>query len=330
MPAQAESPGPTFRGAGLVTLILTLLGWSSIPLFLRYFRDHIDFWTANGWRYGFSALLWAPALVLAYRRRTAPPGLWTAAIVPALFNTIGQVLFAWAPYIIDPGLMTFGMRMQIVFVAAGAAMLFPAERRIVRSPGFLLGLLIVTAGTIGTVFLGRGLPEATMGGAVVAVSSGLFFAGYALAVRKYMHGVNPLLAFAVISLYTAAAMVGLMLAFGRGQGATALEMGGGRLGLLLLSSLVGIGLGHTFYYISIARMGVAVSAGVIQLQPIIVALASLGLFGERLNALQWGAGSLAVLGAGLILYVQHRLGRPAPATAPGQVPEPEELAATPR
>jgi hypothetical protein len=58
-------------------ILLTLAGWTSIPLFLRDFAHGpfaIDAWTANGWRYGVSALLWAPVLVLGLWRRNLPQG----------------------------------------------------------------------------------------------------------------------------------------------------------------------------------------------------------------------------------------------------------------
>ena len=51
----AAPPGP--RAAGVVTILLTLVGWSSIPLFLKHFTHLIDGWTANGWRYAISALI---------------------------------------------------------------------------------------------------------------------------------------------------------------------------------------------------------------------------------------------------------------------------------
>ena len=111
----------------------------------------------------------------------------------------------------------------------------------------------------------------------IAITSGLFFAAYGLSVRRFLHGVNPLVAFAAISQYTAGAMMLLMLAFGRGGGVEPVDLSAFRFSMLLLSSVIGIGLGHTFYYIAIARLGVAVSAGVIQIQPIIVAVASLAL-----------------------------------------------------
>ncbi|MHC4385308.1 MAG: hypothetical protein ACYS0J_21120, partial [Planctomycetota bacterium] len=113
-----HATGRTATGA--MTVTLTLIGWSSVPLFLRYFADSIDAWTSNGWRYGVSALLWAPVLVIFACRRRLPAGLWRAAIVPSVINSCSQVIFCYAHYKIDPGLLTFGLRSQMIFAAVGA------------------------------------------------------------------------------------------------------------------------------------------------------------------------------------------------------------------
>lgn len=301
------APPPLSRSAGVATIVLTLLGWSSIPLFLKHFADQIDFLTANGWRYGLSALLWAPVLLWVWRRGTFPPGLWKLALVPSLFNVVGQFFFGWAPYLVDPGLMTFSLRVQIVFVTIGAALLFVQERALLRRPLFLAGLITVFAGTLATIaFKDGGLGRGSTLGVIVAILSGLFYAGYALSVRKWLSGMNPFVAFAAVSQYTALGLVIPMLIFAPQQGGAVLGMSAGEFGLLVLSSVIGIGLGHTLYFFSISRLGVAVSSGVVQLQPIIVSLASIHLFGERLNTLQWITGTVAIAGAALMLIVQHR------------------------
>lgn len=297
------------RCGGLVMVVMTLIGWSSVPLFIKHFASHIDVWTSNGWRYGFSALLWLPVLIWGLRRNSLPSGIWKRALVPSVFNSIGQVAFAWAHYKIDPGLLTFALRTQIVFVAIGAAILFIPERRIIRSRGFIIGILLVLGGTMTTVALDDGFgQQATMFGIILALVSGICFAGYALSVRHYMHGTHPLVAFSVISQYTAAAMLGLMFAIGERQGLLVLAMPPPQIALLLLSAIIGIALGHVFYYASIGRLGVAVSSGVIQLQPVLVSAASVFLFPDAaLSSVQWGTGLIAVAGAGTILYMQHRL-----------------------
>jgi drug/metabolite transporter (DMT)-like permease len=305
---------------GVVTVILTLAGWSSVPLFLRHFADAIDPWTSNGWRYGFSALVWLPVILIAMSRRRMPRGVWKAAIVPSIVNAAGQVCFTYAHYVIDPALLTFGLRSQLVFVAIGAWMLFPQERAIIRTPGYLIGACMLILGMIGVLLLDhsgesavhsgvRGTSGAHLLGVALAVGSGLLFAAYGLSVRKYMHGVHPVLAFATICQYTAAALVGLMLTLGDKGGATVFALDADQIAWLLVSALIGIAIGHVFYYISIARLGVAVTAGVLQLQPFLVAVGSMSLFGERLTPWQWAGGCIAVGGALLMLYVQYQMSR---------------------
>lgn len=317
---------------GVVMVLMTLVGWSSVPLFLKHFSHSIDAWTSNGWRYGFSAFLWGPVLLLAVARNRMPKGLWAAAVVPSVFNMAGQVLFTWAHYRIDPGLLTFGLRVQIVCVAIGAFILFPAERLLIRSRGFLTGAVMVLAGTIGTALLtDKAFTNTHLSGVAMAIGSGALFAGYALSVRRFMHGVHPVLAFAAISQYTAAGMILLMFILGERAGLTALDLSAGQFGLLLFSAVIGIALGHVFYYTSIARLGVAVSSGVIQLQPFVVTAASAALFAERLTPWQAVSGVIAVLGAALILWTQHTLNRRLrPSAAPtadelqDQLPDPVE------
>lgn len=325
VPVSSAKHNPTamFGIVGIITIVMTLVGWSSVPLFLKYFAGYIDAWTSNGWRYGFSAFLWAPVVIVGLWGRSLPPKIWRAALVPSLFNAVGQVAFTWAHYKIDPGLLSFGLRTHIVFVTIGAAILFAAERRIIGAPGFLLGIFMVFGGAMGTVLLGNGLQEpATVFGVSLAMTSGMLFACYALSVRHFMQGVNSIVAFAVISQYTAAAMIVLMLLLGERGGMTAItNLDAGQFGWLLVSAVVGIALGHVFYYMSINRLGVAVSSGVIQLQPFLVGAASFFLFAELLTIWQWLSGMVAILGAGTILIVQHRLRR-AGATGVHEEPEP--------
>jgi drug/metabolite transporter (DMT)-like permease len=312
---------------GTLTVTVTLLFWSSVPLFLRYFAESIDAWTSNGWRYGVSALLWAPVLVIGAWRRRLPPGLWRAAVVPSIVNATGQVAFCYAHYRIDPGLLTFGLRSQMVFAAVGAYLMFAVERPVIRSRVYLAGVVAVLVGTAGAVLLGsEPIGRADAEGIVLSIASGALFAGYALSVRRYMTSFNPVVAFATISQYTAAAMVALMLLIGNRGGLDALSMGGRDFVLLLISAVIGIALGHVLYYMSVSRLGVAVSSGVLQLHPFVTGIASFFVFREVLSAAQWSSGFVAVAGAALMLSVHGRLARRAPAgpaRAVVEVPAPQ-------
>ncbi len=294
--------------AGLVTVVLTLVGWSSVPLFINHFSHLIDMWTSNGWRYVISVVLWAPLVVIAVLRHQFPRGLWVAAIVPGIFNTLGQITFTAAHYYIDPGLLTFGLRTQIVFATIGAAAFFAAERRIICSPGYLFGLALVVIGSLGVLTLSHGFGQnATTLGAILAISSGLLYACYAISVRRWLGGYHPILAFAVISQYSAVVIVPLMLVFGHDHGVDVFGFTTAQWMMLVASSLIGIALGHVFYFIAIRSLGVAVASGIIQLQPILVSIASKFLLNEQFSTSQWILGIVAFLGAVLILAIQHKL-----------------------
>jgi drug/metabolite transporter (DMT)-like permease len=324
MASPLSTPKPPSVVTGLITVVLTLAGWSSVPIFLRYFSDHIDLWTSNGWRYGFSALLWLPVLIVAAFRHRLPSGLWRAALVPSVVNAAGQVLFAYAHYKIDPALLTFGLRSQLIFVAIGAWLMFPDERAVIRTPGFLLGAGLLVMGMVGVIAADDTAPNTVahmagshrdggeasrVQGIIMAIGSGLLFAAYGLAVRRFMAGINSVLAFAAICQFTAIVMVILMFTAGDAWGTTVLRMPGHLIFWLLVSGVIGIAIGHVFYYISIARLGVAVTAGVLQLQPFLVAIGSLWWFGERLTWVQWAGGCVAVVGALVMLGVQWLITR---------------------
>lgn len=304
--------GPRESSAsGAVFIVLTLLGWSSVLLFLKHLTPYIDAWTANGWRYGLSALLWLPILVVGTRRGTLPEGIWRRAIVPAAFNCVGQVCFAWTPYFIGPGLAGFLLRVNIIFATIGAFILFIDERPLMRSPMFWGGLLLVIGGSVGTVLLGAApIAGGTAIGVALGLLAGAFYGMYGVSVRYWMRGIPAMTSFAAISLYTAAGMIALMIPLGTRGGLGALDLSAFNWFILVLSALIGIALGHVFYYAAIARLGVAVSAAVVQLAPFICGAASVMIFGEILTLGQWTCGGIMLIGAGILLWAEQARHRP--------------------
>lgn len=300
---------PPSAASGTLCVIATLICWSVVPLFLFHFAEYIDVWTSNGWRYAVAAVFWLPVLLVGSRQSTSP-GLWRASLVPSVFNILGQVCFAMAHYHIDPGLVTFGLRFQIVCVTIGAALLFPNERAAIRRPLFLLGLVMVIGGTVSTIWNDAdfGNPQNTFG-VVLALAAGAFFAGYSISVRKCLSGRPPIVAFAAISQITALVMIGLMLVYGERSGLAVFDMSGSNLVLLAVSAIIGIAFGHVLFYISMARLGVAAASGVLQLQPFGTAIGATIFFHEPLAISQWVGGTVAVAGAMVILSVQSRVMR---------------------
>jgi drug/metabolite transporter (DMT)-like permease len=316
------APKASHQWAGLLAAAVTLGGWSLTPVFVGSLTEHIDAWTSNGWRYGLAALTWMPLLAAARWRGRWPVGLMRRALVPAAINAVAQSCFTYGFYLIDPTLVIIALRLQIVAVAIGAAVMFPAERRIIRTPMFVLGAALATAGIMGVLVLkleqgGVGQSRNIVLGVLLGVAAGVGFGGYALAVRKFMRGVPSPLAFAAIGQYSALAMVVVMLAASPTHGGEVPRLPAGPMLILVVSTYTGIAGTHVFYYIAIQRLGVAATTAVLQLQPFGVGLISYFVLGDVLTLPQWACGVIATGGAGLAIWVQHRL-RERPAGASGE------------
>ncbi|MDA0213795.1 MAG: DMT family transporter [Planctomycetota bacterium] len=287
---------------GVACLLLTLLSWSTVPLFLRHLSDHVDFWTNNGWRYGASAIFWMPVIGWTIWRKRLPTGIWIAALIPTIANIFGQVAFTAAFHEMNPGLVTFGLRTQLIWVAIGAYMLVPSERPIILSRRYLFGAFILLAGLFPILLGGDdSLGGFNFKGTTLSILSALGYGMYGLSVRRWMGKYHPVLAFAVICQMTAVGLIALMLVFGRDHGAYVPQLPADILLYLALSAFIGIAIGHILYYISIARIGIVITSGVLQLQPFLVSVASFFFFGETFWWWQWVAGFIAIGGAYLML-----------------------------
>ena len=301
-PNATPAAPPSKATLGITCLLLTLLCWSTVPLFLRDLASEVDFWSNNGWRYGVSAVIWLPALVLAWRRGRLPLRIWRDALVPSLFNIAGQAAFTAAFHEMNPGLVTFGLRTQLIWVAIGAYMLVPSERSIIRSTRYLIGAAILLGGLFpvllgGDASLGGFNPWGTTLSIICAFSYGM----YGLGVRRCMGSYHPITAFAAICQITAIGLIALMLLFGDAGGSGVPDLPVTVLLQLFISAIIGIALGHILYYISIARIGIVITSGVLQLQPFFVGIASALIYGERFAWWQWTSGTVAVIGAFLML-----------------------------
>lgn len=295
------------------TATLALLGamlcWSVVPLFLRYLRDFVhDGWTTNGFRYPIGTLLYLPAFCIAWKNRNLYPRLWTMALLPFVVNIVGQTLWAWAPYYIDPGLIAFLARSMIIWAAIGSFIVFRDERALLRSPRFGVGMGLAFIGLACIIAFSDWLTSrSTAIGVLIIIGTGMCWAVYGIAMRLNMRTVPVGLAFFVVSLYTSSACLIMMFAWGDAAQVPAAPPLA--VAILALSAVVGIAAAHGLYFIAIRSLGVAISTGAGMMTPFITSAVSYFLYDERLAPMQWIGGIILFAGAVIMIWAQQHLGR---------------------
>jgi drug/metabolite transporter (DMT)-like permease len=271
---------------------------------LRELSASIDAWTANAVRYPLSALLYWPVLFVTWRSGSLNRRVVARCAVPASLALAGQVLFALAPYYLTASSIGFFLRSSLVWSLLGAMSLFPDERRLLRVPGFYMGLSLSAGGFV-ALAVSRGMLDVSVtmtGVAIISVCS-LFFGLYGVSVRRCLRGIHPLVGFGVVSQFVSAGALIAVAAFGRPQDLLTLSVVGWC--ELVVSAILGIAFGHLFLYAAVGRLGAAIPAGVGALTPLVTAALAFLFLGESLTTVQWMAGIAMMIGAIVLLRTQQ-------------------------
>ncbi len=290
--------------AATSALISVVFFWSMVPLFLKYFTAYIDGWTANAIRYSFSAFFYLPWLWIVYRQKKLTKQIWKLALLPACINLFGQTFWAWTPYFIDPGLMSFLYQLSILWAVLLSFMLFKDERTLITSSYFWLGLSFAVIGFI-SMILGKNhtFSETTTIGVAMVFFCSIFSAGYQVLIRRNLRTVDSRTAFGMVVFLTSIGLVGSAFAFGHPEQALQLPLT--VFLLILLSSILGIGLSHLLLYFAIKRLGVSICTSTNLTGSFITTLISYVIFHETLTPLQWVAGFILIAGSMMLIRSQR-------------------------
>lgn len=310
-----------------------MLCFSVVPIFLRKLTQHLDAWTVNAVRYSTAALFWLPfvlrhqrpkpsagpvgdLLVLGRGLETPSPSaprrsIWRAALVPAAVNLTGQVGWAICPYHADAPTIGFVIRTSFLFTAAFAFLFIPAERALARRGAFLLGAAVCLIG-VAIILLGAAPQDqqqttTTPFGVPIILVTALCWGGYAISVRHFLRGYRLRLAFGVISLYTAAGLVVLMLLLGNYQELATIPPRAWA--LLIVSGMLGIAFGHVLYYRGIHGIGPVVASGTMLAGPFFTYLAAaIFLPADTITAAQLLGGVTVVAGGAALVKARSQVG----------------------
>jgi drug/metabolite transporter (DMT)-like permease len=184
--------------------------------------------------------------------------------------------------------------------------LFRDERRLLKLPSFYAGLALLVVGFLMlSISKLRFDEDVTSKGIVIILSCAFFFGLYAVSVRYFLGGINPMVSFGVVCQVVSIGTFAAMLLFGNFYqlgSVSALNWV-----LLVMSAILGIALGHHFLYSAVTRLGAAVTSGAQTLAPFLTILLAATFLGESMTTIEWFGGILMVIGAAMLLVSQNQL-----------------------
>ena len=306
-----ESAAARMRGLSL--LMVTVLLWSTGPLFVKFFASRYNVWTQNAFRYTCAALILLAVMSargrLNYR---LSPGQRRKLLLVTAANLLMQTNFALTYYFIYPAVASLVGRVNIIFITVLSFLIFHDERRVIRSPFFLAGAALAPTGVV-PVILGRD-PELLRRlsiserdfwiGVALAVSCAFFGSVYSLTIKHAVRDVPPLVSFTHVSWMTAIGLCALMLIMGGVEDLWRQPPSG--LALMALSALFCIAIAHTAFYSALRHIKAVISASVTQLIPVLTCLFSAIVYDDRLSPMQLAGGVAVIAGAWLASLAQAK------------------------
>jgi len=285
--------------------------WSFVPLAVRFLSSYYPALFQILFRYLAALIvLWSFTVFTVGPKKLESElprllSLWPKILVIALANYGFQLTFTLSLYLLYPGLATLVNQSLVLFSVLLAALMFPDERSMLRSALFVIGVVVAIAGVIMTIAGSRsfGTFEFNLG-IFVVLASALFWALLGALIRKWLGSVSTSFALSsVFTIVTTLFLVTYLVAYG---GFPVPEAPPVIWAFLVVSGLIGLGIGHSLYYRAIAVLGIALSSSLALLIPLLVGVASFFLFRERLTWVQLVGGSGLLIGCYLVIRARFR------------------------
>lgn len=273
--------------SGLAALILGAVAIGFAPIFVRLSE-------VGPVATGFHRLFWSVPLfvLLMYRAPTCrpSPGQWRVMALSGLFFAGDMIVWHLGIMLTSVANASLFTNMAPIFVALALWLVWRQR----PSARFALALLVAFTGALALVGGAPVLSPERLVGDGLSLLSGLFYAGYILAVgRAREHLPTPLL-MAVGGAVAALVILAVALVLGETVWPSTLRGWAVVLGLALVSQCAGQGL----IAWGLAHVSASFAAVVLLLQPVVAVLVAWALFAETLGIVQ-------VVGAMVVLTGIH-------------------------
>jgi drug/metabolite transporter (DMT)-like permease len=286
------------------------------PILLRYVKDFFSVNFQNFIRYLVSLLILWSVFILSHRagRRAEElrqiPRLMPKILLISLFKYAFQVSFTYSLYLILPGVVTLVYQAGIPFAVFLAFAFFPDERDTLRSWKFLAGLALSMGGVALVIFGGPQLGEVSFNLGVLAVlASAASWAALSVLIRKWLPSVPPTLA--ISTVFTVVTPLYLITYAALAGGLILPKAPASMWIIMLISGILGVGIGQAAYYYAIKQLGLALLSSLQLLIPFLVGILSLLVYGESLALTQILGGLVLIAGSFVVIRIRFRFVREA-------------------
>ncbi|MCD6510830.1 MAG: DMT family transporter [Thermoprotei archaeon] len=290
------------RRKGYLGILGTLILWSWAVIFIKILASYFDPITQNFYRYSSAALaLTIISASLSNTRKHVRLKITWTLIVPAVMVFLYQIFTVYGIYMTEATIAALLMRTNVIFTNAMSFLLFEEERRLIGTRKFMLGLLIAFIGIIGvTLRDSHDIGALTIDlGALMVLLGTIFWASYTVSVKISLREADPLILTTIV--FSLASLFFLPVTLLLGDIGLVMKVSPDVNLMLIGSGILCVGIGNFLNYIAIMELGVAVTASLQLMTPLLTGVFSYMVMGERLTEMDLLFGGLLLLGCGMII-----------------------------
>lgn len=293
-----------------ISVALFLIGWALTPVFVRYMSGAYDPYTQAFIRYAsasFVLLLYASR----YHRTELIKAFfaWRTLLPMSLLVMGMQIAWTVAIYNTTATMAQLVTTLQAPLVILLSFAVFHEERKVIRSPGYIIGSLLCFVGVI-AVFMrddGDSVRFYIDFAMLLLMCVSIAWSIYAVWGRHTAKGLHPVAMFTVLSVYVSIGFIFTMCIFGNPE---TLWTAGIRMNVTaFVSGVVCIASAHCGFHYAQVRLGSSYCSSIQLGSPFITHLLAYTLWpDEALHWIQWTGGVMLVGGGLLVIRTRWKKG----------------------
>jgi len=273
--------------------------WALGVALIKYLSTSFTIIQQNFSRYLTAALFLF--FIYSYSRKKMPldKRRLARALGPAFLVFLFQVFATTGVYLTKASIVAFLLRLNVVFLAVLAFIIYKDERYIIKDPLFLFGLLLGIVGVGGLTFKGGFDTSFIDLGAFLAGLSALIWALFTVSIKYFLREEDALAYSSIVYLEAGLMFTPFLILEILDNGFTSFSLL--ELAILLFSGVVSIGIGNWMNMIAIKNLGAIIPSMVQMMTPFLTTFFSYLLLGETVTIIEVFFGVLIVISSGCSL-----------------------------